>query len=237
MSDPLWEQAQRLHASRLFGTRSSEHAYALVLVGREVGVGPTTALTQIAVIQGKPAFGAALVGALVKKSPRYDYEVTEMSDQAVTVRFTEWVRPVPNVEQVVNRLLGESRFTLQDAQRAGLGGSPTWQRFPRNLLLARALTNGVRWYCPDVLAGAAYTPDELEGVPPAGVVVVADPLGAPALSLDDLIALHGLEAVLEAGGGVPPGTPEEIAALAERLTTTPAPPEAPPVPEPAAAEA
>lgn len=240
MSDALWEQAQRLHASRLFGTRSPEHAYALALIGAEIGVGPTTALTQIAVIQGKPAFGAALVGALVKRSGRYDYEVTEMGDQAVTVRFTEVVRPLPGVEQEVNRLLGDSRFTLQDAQRAGLGGSPTWQRFPRNLLLARALTNGVRWYCPDVLAGAAYTPDELEGVPAAADVVVAQPLGESAVSLDDLIEAFGLEAVLEAGGGVPPSTAQELAELAERLAVAAAPAEAPEasaIPEPADVEA
>lgn len=239
MSDSLWEQAQRLHASRLFGTRSPEHAYALILVGREVGVGPTTALTQIAVIQGKPAFGAALVGALVRKSPRYDYDVTELTDDRVSVAFFERSHDPPTMRDE-RRLLGTSTFTLQDAQRAGLGGSPTWQRFPRNLLLARALTNGARWYCPDVLAGAAYTPDELEALPPGPDEVVVEPLGGPAPSLDDLIGLHGLEAVLEAGGGVPPSTPEEIADLAERLAIGPAPaapPAAPESPAPAAAEA
>lgn len=231
MSDPLWEQAQRLHASRLFGTRSPEHAYAIVLIGAEVGVGPTTALTQIAVIQGKPAFGAALVGALVKKSGRYDYDVTEMTDQAVTVRFTEHVRPVPGVDQGGNRLLGDSRFTLQDAQRAGLGTSPTWQRFPRNLLLARALTNGARWYCPDILAGAAYTAEEIaDGSAPEPIPVPGVPdAAAVTVTLDVLVERYGAEAVLEAGGGELPSTPDVIASLAEHLAAADAaaPDEAP----------
>lgn len=220
MSDALWEQAQRLHASRLFGTRSPEHAYALCCIGAEVGVGPTTALTQIAVIQGKPAFGAALVGALVRKSLRYDYDVTEMTDQAVTVRFTEQVRHfIPGGEHGGNRVLGESRFTLDDAQRAGLGGSLTWQRFPRNLLLARALTNGARWYCPDVLAGAAYTPDELGGgsAPGDGPAPSAPDAAAVAVTLDMLVETYGAEAVLEAGEGELPASPEELASLAEYL--------------------
>ena len=39
-------------------------------------------------------------------------------------------------------------------------GSP-WEKYPRNMVFARALTNGARWYCPDVFNGPIYTPDEL----------------------------------------------------------------------------
>jgi hypothetical protein len=221
VSDARWEQAQRLHASRLFGTRSAEHAYALILLGDEIGVGPTTSLTQIAVIQGKPAFGAALVGALVKKSGRYDYEVTEMSDQAVTVRFTERVRAPGGTsgDGVTARVLGDSRFTLQDAQRAGLGASPTWQRFPRNLLLARALTNGARWYCPDILAGAAYTPDELEsGVARTITDVEAGPLPGEEITLEELLERYGMDAILEVTGASVPASAEEVHEAALELS-------------------
>ena len=60
--------------------------------------------------------------------------------------------------------IGRSRFTLQDAQKAGLNGSDNWRKYPRNMLFARALSNGVKWYCPDVTGGPAYTPDELGAV-------------------------------------------------------------------------
>ena len=35
-------------------------------------------------------------------------------------------------------------------------------KFPRNMLFARSLSNGVKWFCPDIFLGApVYTPDEL----------------------------------------------------------------------------
>jgi hypothetical protein len=54
----------------------------------------------------------------------------------------------------------ESTFTIQDAQQAGLA-SGNYKTFPRNMLFARALTNGARWFCPEVFNGPIYTPDEL----------------------------------------------------------------------------
>jgi hypothetical protein len=207
--DPLWVQAQRLHTSRLFKTASAEHAYAVACVGREIGVGPTTALANIAIIQGKPAFGAALVGALLRRSGRYSYRVREHDDRHAAIDFLEQ-------RDGTWEVIGTSTFSLEDADRAGLTASPTWKRFPRNLLLARALTNGARWYAPDVLAGAAYTPEELEGAPgeappDAGAPAAAGP------SLDELLATYGETAILEATGGVVPSSPEELRAAAERL--------------------
>jgi hypothetical protein len=32
------------------------------------------------------------------------------------------------------------------------------------MLYARALSNGAKWYCPDVFGGPIYTPDELGAV-------------------------------------------------------------------------
>ena len=37
-----------------------------------------------------------------------------------------------------------------------------WKNYPRNMLFARAMTNGARWFCPDVYCG--YAEEELEGV-------------------------------------------------------------------------
>ena len=145
--------ANDLHKSRLFKTGSVEQALAVILMGRELGIGPTTALSNIVIAAGKPTLGASLVGALIQKSGRYTYQVTEMTDQQVSIDFYSTARTAAK--------LGTSTFTLQDAQRARLSGSQTWQQYPRNLLLARALTNGARWYCPEVFGGAIYDPEEL----------------------------------------------------------------------------
>jgi len=65
--------------------------------------------------------------------------------------------------------LGMSTFTKADLERAESGGMTApgatknmRSRFPRNLMFARAMSNGVRWYCPDVFLGSAvYVPEEL----------------------------------------------------------------------------
>jgi len=34
-------------------------------------------------------------------------------------------------------------------------------KFPKNMLFARAMSNGIKWFTPDVFAGPVYTPEEL----------------------------------------------------------------------------
>ena len=36
-----------------------------------------------------------------------------------------------------------------------------YKGFARNMLFARAMSNGARWFTPDVFGGPVYTPDEL----------------------------------------------------------------------------
>ena len=53
---------------------------------------------------------------------------------------------------------------MEDARRAGLENKFIWKQYPRNLLFARALTNGARWYCAEIFGGAVYTREELESI-------------------------------------------------------------------------
>jgi len=123
-------------------------AIVKILAGKEMGFGPIAAMNGIHVIKGKPAIGANLMAAKVKAHPRYDYRVRQLDDTTCTVAFFE------NGEAI-----GESTFTAQDAQKAG---TQNMGKFPRNMLFARAMSNGVKWFCPDVfLGGPVYTPDEL----------------------------------------------------------------------------
>jgi len=92
------------------------------------------------------------MAACVKKSGRYNYRVTEMNDKACTIEFMERLDGKWTTS-------GESKFTIDDARKAG---TKNLDKFPRNMLFARAMSNGVRWYCPDVMSGSvAYTPEEL----------------------------------------------------------------------------
>src|SRR4029450_4198771 len=89
----------------------------------------------------------------VKASPKYDYHVLELTDEVCAIRFLE-----------AGEVIGESVFTMEDAKRAGLDKqNPTYHSYPRNMLFARAMSNGVAWYCPDVTMGRVYGEGELGG--------------------------------------------------------------------------
>jgi hypothetical protein len=132
-------------------TRDASQAIVKILAGREFGFGPFSSMTGVYIIQGRPSLAANLMAAAVKRSGRYDYRVREMTDQVCDVEYFERGDKPES--------LGHSRFTLDDAKKAG---TKNLDKYPRNMLFARAMSNGVKWFCPDVFNGSAvYTPDEL----------------------------------------------------------------------------
>lgn len=150
--------AKLLAASGYFATQEGitgmAQVAAKILAGRELGFGPFAAVNGIHIISGKPAVGANLMAAAVRSHPRYDYKVRELSDKACVLEFFD------NGESA-----GLSSFTLADAEKAELStgkNAATWRKFARNMLFARAMSNGVRWYAPDIFSGnAVYVPEEL----------------------------------------------------------------------------
>jgi hypothetical protein len=105
-------------------------------------------MTGIHVIQNKPALGANIIAALIKNDPRYNYRVAQLDDQACIIKFYEGGEEI-----------GTSSFTLDDARKAG---TKNLDKFPRNMLFARAMSNGAKWYTPGIFGGAPiYTPEEL----------------------------------------------------------------------------
>lgn len=132
---------------------SKEQAIVKILAGREIGISPIASMTGIHIIKNQIAIGANLMAAAVKNSGKYDYKVTKHTDKECSIDFYEG-----------ETKLGTSPFTMDDADRAGvyMGKDGSWYKWPRNMLFARALSNGVKWYCPDVFGHApVYTPEEL----------------------------------------------------------------------------
>ena len=153
----LRQVAQMLAMSGYFDAKgSTEQAISQIatkiLAGQELGYGPFASVQGIHVIQGKPAMSANLMAAAVKASTRYDYRVRQIDDNGVTIEF---------FERIAGKLesLGVSTFTKEDAQKAG---TQNMAKYARNMLFSRAMSNGVKWYCPDVFSGnAMYTPEEM----------------------------------------------------------------------------
>lgn len=130
-------------------------AVVKILYGQEVGIGPATAMSAIHVVEGKPTYSATLMAALIKRSGKYDYRVLRLDDDGCDLAFYQ--RDGGKWDEI-----GRSGFTTDDATAANLAGRQVWKSYRRNMLFARALSNGARWYTPDVFGGTpAYTPDEL----------------------------------------------------------------------------
>jgi hypothetical protein len=121
-----------------------------VLAGLEMGIGAFSSMAGIHVIKGKPSIGAGLMAAAVKRSGKYNYRVTKHTASECVIDFFERGEPC-----------GTSSFSMDDAKAAGLVNNDNWKRAPRNMLFARALSNGVRWYAPDVFDVSTYVPEEL----------------------------------------------------------------------------
>lgn len=134
-------------------TKQAAQAVVKVLAGVEIGLGPIAAMTGIYIIKGRITLSANAMAAVIKNSGKYDYRIIEHNNEICKIEFYQ------NGEKV-----GLTEFSMDDAAQAGLTNGPgqSWQKFPRNMLFARALSNGAKWFCPDVFAGnPPYTPDEL----------------------------------------------------------------------------
>lgn len=128
-----------------------------IVAGIEFGIQPFASMRGINIINGNAEMSSNLMAAKVKKHPKYDYRVVTSSNDECTLEFFEFI-----AGKSVS--LGKSTWTIDDAKRAGLTRNPTWQKFPMNMCFARALSNGVRIYTPDVFYGApVYVEGEISG--------------------------------------------------------------------------
>jgi hypothetical protein len=159
--DDTYRLAKGLALSGMFpDAKNAEQALAKILIGRDLGLSPTQALMGIHIVEGKPMVAAVTLAAFVKQSERYDYTVKQLNDERCILEF--W--SLSHEQQTGEESVGISEFTIEDAKKAGLVKEKSgWAKYPRNMLFARAMSNGIRWYCPDATQGVAvYHDGEIE---------------------------------------------------------------------------
>lgn len=128
-------------------------AMAKVIAGHAYGFDPILSMRLFDVINGKLQPTSECVSVLIKRSGRYNYKVVTWDAQICDLLF------VGKATDGTWKPLGHSIFTLDDAKKAGyLTGQNknNWEKIPRNMLLARAITNGKRLYCADVMDPGGY---------------------------------------------------------------------------------
>ena len=127
--------------------KTAAQAIVKIQAGQEIGIPPFAAMSGIHIIQGKPTIGAGVMASCVKGSGKYDYRVVESTEQVCSIDFYQGKEKI-----------GNSTFTIADAKKAG---TKNLDKFPKNMLFARAMSNGVKWYTPDVFSGPVYVPEEM----------------------------------------------------------------------------
>jgi hypothetical protein len=151
-----WKTSQRIANTAFVPTAfrgKPESVFAAVLYGEELGLGPMQSLNSIHVIEGKPSMAPELMRALVfKAGHRIDVKVC-MNDEVILYGR----RADSGSEATV-------KWTMKDAQNAGLAGRGAWKTYPRAMLLARATSELCRMLFADVVAGLSYTPEEAASI-------------------------------------------------------------------------
>lgn len=152
--------------------KSVAQAFVKIQAGQEIGLAPFASMSGINVILGKPTFGAGVIASSVKGSLKYDFKVKEMSDKLCSIDFFEG-----------KDFIGNSTFTIEDAKKQG---TKNLDKFPKNMLYARAMSNGQKWFCPDVFQMAVYVPEEMPEVEQTQdvphEVVIEEPKKVPTLN-------------------------------------------------------
>lgn len=188
--------------------KSANTAFVKILAGQEMGITPFQAMTNIHIINGKATLAANIMASKVKGSGKYDYKVVEgPSADGCTIEFYE-------VHDGKKELIGTSKFTKADATAAEVYRNPTWKKFPANMMFARAMSNGVRFYCPDVFSGnTVYTAEEL------GAENVDEHGGALRDDIDETVAQEPQVEVRTFQEEVEEVTPEPVEPVAEEPVT------------------
>lgn len=125
-------------------------------------IDPLTAMQTVSFIQGKPVVDATMQRAMAERAG-YDVRVVETTPEQATVEIWR------NGEQ-----RGSETYTMADARTAGLTGKDNWKKNPRNMLVARATTNAIRFHASSVVLGT-YSPDELDEAESDNVLSIVQP--------------------------------------------------------------
>ena len=144
------ELGKMLGASGYFpDAQSAAQAAVKVMAGAELGIKPIAAMTGIYIVKGRVMLGATLLASLVDQHPDYSFEVEKLDGEGCAISFFKGEKQI-----------GISTFSAADAKRQVTQNT---DKFPRNMYFARAMSNGVKWYCPGVLGGLPiYTEGEVE---------------------------------------------------------------------------
>jgi hypothetical protein len=140
--------------SKLFGFKTPEEAMSIMLLCQAENLHPAVAMRDYHVIQGRPALKAdAMLARFQAAGGRVEWKV--YTDEQVTGLFSH-----PQGGSL------EVTWTISQAKSIGIANKDNWRNYPRAMLRARVLSEGIRAVYPGVVVGV-YTPEEVQDFEPA----------------------------------------------------------------------
>lgn len=137
-------------ASKLFGIQNEQQAIALMLLCQSEDMHPAVAMRDFHIISGKPAMKAdAMLSRFKAAGGRVKWHC--YTDEKAEATFT-----APDGDSIT------VDWTPERVKKAQLGGNAMHTKFPRQMLKARCISEGIRAVFPGVLSGL-YAKEEFDG--------------------------------------------------------------------------
>lgn len=158
--------ASAIAKSGLFGIKTVDQALALMLIAQAEGLHPAIAARDYHIIQGRPALKAdAMLARYQQNGGKVQWH--DYTDKKVSATF---LHPSGGTIKI--------DWDMDRAKQAGLGGKENWSKYPRQMLRARVISEGVRATNPGCNTGF-YTPEEVQDFEPINVTPEPQPDQAP----------------------------------------------------------
>jgi len=159
----IQKMAQVAADSKMFGFKNQAEAMAIMLLCQAEDMHPAIAMRDYHVIQGRPALKSdAMLARFQTSGGRVNW--TSYTDEVVTGLFAH-----PQGGEV------SISWTMEMAHRLGFTKKENWRNYPRAMLRARCISEGIRTVFPACVAGV-YTPEEVaDFTPPKGRIVDIPP--------------------------------------------------------------
>jgi hypothetical protein len=148
----LQQMGMALAKSGLFGMKSPEQAIALMLVAQAEGQHPATIAQDYDIIQGKATRKTHSVMA------RFQAAGGSVNWHSLTAEIADATFSHPQGGSL--RMV----WTFEQARKAGLTNKDNWKNYPRAMLRARCISEGVRTVFPGIAQGM-YTVEEVGDMP------------------------------------------------------------------------
>lgn len=154
--DEMRAFAEAAVASKFYGFASADQMLPLMIIAQSEGRSFASVVQEYSVIQGRPALKAESMLARFQKAGGH-IKWTALTDERCAAVFSH-----PQCDPV------EVDWDMDRARQAGLAGRGPWKTYPRAMLKARTISDGVRTAYPACLGGM-YTPEEVSDFTPAQV--------------------------------------------------------------------